>query len=320
MKDLKSKKRASGRRKFLSMISAAAVMGFLGSSGLRDKSLTDQEGGGIKPGGTMPTIAFGPHRISRLICGSNTINGNSYLGHHTDQYMREYFTTQRIVEFLLDCEQAGITAHQVSDHRHAADYIRQLRERGSGLQFISVSSLQREKIDDVIDIAHPIGIVHHGGVTDKAFAVGNSRLVHDYVKAVKDKGLLAGVSSHNPDNIKQIADEGWEVDFFTPCFYNLTRNMAGKEELLPTLDVYPYRFFKDDPRIMTEVIRQVKQPCLAFKILAGGRLCSNQNTVRTAFQFTFGNIKPTDAVMVGMFPWYFDEVGANSQYTRDLGA
>ena len=38
-----------------------------------------------------------------------------------------------------------------------------------------------------------------------------------------------------------------------------------------------------------------------------------------AFQFAFENIKPTDGVIVGMFPWCFDEVSANAQFTRELG-
>ena len=53
--------------------------------------------------------------------------------------------------------------------------------------------------------------------------------MHDYVKAVHDGGVLAGVSAHNPDCIKRVADEGWEVDFFMTCFYFLTRKMVKKD-------------------------------------------------------------------------------------------
>jgi hypothetical protein len=141
---------------------------------------------------------------------------------------------------------------------------------------------------------------------------------HNYVKEVKDRGLLAGVSAHNPNVIKQIANEGWEVDFFMTCFYFLTRNLE-KEETMPIIPVGSYNFFKDDPRVMTQVIRQVKQPCLAFKILGAGRLCSSEEKVRAAFQFAFENIKPTDGVIVGMFPWFFDEIGANVQYAQEFG-
>jgi hypothetical protein len=315
----KDNKASSGRRKFLSMVSAAAAAGLLGSKVITNDSQSDQVVITEQSLSTMPSITFGPHMISRLVCGSNTINGNSYLGHHMDRYMREYFTPERTVKLLLACEQAGITAHQVSMHKRSDSYLRLLWEKGSKMQIISVSYDERESMEDVIRIARPIAIVHHGGVTDRFFAENKSGLVHDYIKKIKDKGLLAGVSAHNPDCIKKIADENWDVDFFTTCFYFLTRNLFGKVEILPTLDVYPTPFYRDDPKAMIQVMQQVKQPCLAFKILAGGRLCSDQNAVKAAFKFTFDNIKPIDGIMVGMFPWYFDEVGADAQYTRDFG-
>jgi hypothetical protein len=109
------------------------------------------------------------------------------------------------------------------------------------------------------------------------------------------------------------------VDFFMTCFYFLTREMVKKEPEISTLEI-AYPFFKGDPTVMTQVLRQVKQPCLGFKILGAGRLCSSQQTVRTAFKFAFDNIKPTDGVIVGMFPWAFDEVSANAQLIRELGS
>jgi hypothetical protein len=265
---------------------------------------------------SLPSIQLGKHRISRLVTGSNPILGYSYLGAHTDRQMKEYFTVERTVDLLERCERAGITAHQFADPDRALPYLRKLRERGSKLQFICLHA-DRAMIREAVAQTQPIAIVHHGGVTDRLFAEGKADLVHDYVKAAKDNGVLAGISAHNPDCIRRVADKGWEVDFFMTCFYFLTRKLGNAEN--PTLDI-AYPFFKDDPRAMTEVIRQVRQPCLGFKILGAGRLCSNQQTVRSAFKFAFDNIKPTDGVIVGMFPWAFDEVSANTQFTRELGS
>jgi len=228
--------------------------------------------------------------------------------------MKEYFTTENAVDLLLNCEKMGISAHQGASR---FDYMKVLRERGSKIKIIKLSS-KVKNIETDIEDAHPIALVHHGGVTDRLFAQGRSDVVHDYVKAVKDKGILAGVSAHNPDVIKKIADEGWDVDFFMTCFYYLTRKM-DKPETLPTLPVGAYHFLKDDPKVMTSVIRQVKQPCLAFKILGAGRLCSRQKDVITAFKFAFENIKPTDGIIVGMFPKYFDEVSTNASYAVKYG-
>jgi hypothetical protein len=305
---------ASSRREFLSKVTMAATIGLLGRSGITGAFSEENRDTHDPSSAAIPSIMLGQHRISRLICGSNPILGYSYLGRHTDRQMREYYTTERVVELLLKCEEVGITAHQ-SSSRH--DYLNTLRERGSKIKVFTLSS-GLENIDSDIDSSNPIALAHHGGVSDRLFAEGKSDLVHDYVKAVKDKGILAGVSAHNPDVIKKIADDGWEVDFFMTCFYYLTRKMT-KPELLPTLPVSGYHFHKDDPKVMTSVIRQVEQPCLAFKILGAGRLCSSQEDVIAAFKFAFENIKPTDGIIVGMFPWYFDEVSANAQYAIDFG-
>jgi hypothetical protein len=314
MKDLKIKNHKTGRREFLTKLSALAALGQIDVAGVKGALAADQTSYSGQPESTMPMITLGSHRISRLICGSNPLLGYSYMGQHTDRQMREYFTTERTVEFLQKCEMAGITIHQASSRY---DYLGTLRERGSKLQIISLDS-EQEKIRETIRISQPIAMVHHGGVTDRLFAEGNSKLVHNYVKAIKDCGLMAGVSAHNPNVIKQIADEGWEVDFFMTCFYFLTRH-PEKAEPMPIIPVGSYNFFKDDPKAMTQVIRQVKQPCLAFKILGAGRACSSEENVRAAFQFAFENIKPTDGVIVGMFPWFFDEIGANVQYAKEFG-
>ena len=129
--------------------------------------------------------------------------------------------------------------------------------------------------------------------------------------------MWRGGSAHNPDCIKRVADEGWDVDFFMTCFYFLTRKISKVDCETRTLQIV-YPFFKDDPVKMTAVVRQVDQPCLGFKILAAGRRCANQQMVREAFEFAFSNIKPTDGVIVGMYPRFFDEVNANAEYTRQF--
>ena len=140
----------------------------------------------------------------------------------------------------------------------------------------------RDSIEKTIQDTQPFALVHHGGVTDSLFHEGKSQQVHDYVKDVHDQGFLAGVSAHNPDCIRTIADEGWEVDFFMCCFYFLTRKTAPA-----VMSHWPRRHFRSrirstatDPATMTRVIREVEKPCLGFKILGAGRLCESQETVR----------------------------------------
>ena len=56
-------------------------------------------------------------------------------------------------------------------------------------------------------------------------------------------------------------------------------------------------------------MRATRRPCLAFKILAAGRLCDRQETVEQAFEATFRHIKAGDGVIVGMMALTRDEQG-----------
>jgi hypothetical protein len=189
------------------------------------------------------------------------------------------------------------------------------------MKFICLSSAgTQEEINKIVEETGPIAIVHHGGATDRLFRDGKSQQVHDFVNRVRDAGVLAGVSAHNPDNIRRVADEGWQVDLFMCCFYYLTRTPEEFEKMPPVVtEQIGYSFFASDPSTMTEVIRQVETPCLGFKILAAGRRCGHKHTVREAFQFAFEHVKPTDGVIVGMYPRFDDEMRDNAQYTRQFG-
>ena len=318
MTEKKREARVTGRREFLSQLSGAAAASGLVFGGA-------SRSGGAEPTkvSPLPTISLGSHRITRLVAGSNPISGYSYMGPNMNRQMLEYFTPERTVEFLERCEREGINAHQFSRPEKMAPIFRTLRERGSKMKLICLHSggKGRLSVKEVIEQTGPIAIVHHGGATDKLFREGKSQQVHDFVKSVRDAGVLAGVSAHNPDCIKRVADEGWEVDLFMNCFYYVTRQPEEIEKLPPVVTVQIYSpFFETDPATMTEVVRQVKQPCLGFKILAAGRKCYKEKTVKEAFQFAFEHIKPTDGVIVGMYPQYHDEVRANAQYTRQFGS
>lgn len=309
--------RVTGRRDFLRQVSgtgAAAAVGLAlpGTARAEDPPAATQE--------TLPTITLGKHRVTRLIAGWNPIGGHSHTTLNMARVMREYFTVERTVEFLQKCERAGINTWQYDHTEKGVQALQKAREQGSKLQVICLHAERAHDtpIKKVIDEAHPIAIVHHGGVTDAMFRADRQQQVRDFVKKVKDHGVLAGVSSHCPDNVKRIADEGWENDLFMTCFYYVARPREEQEKLMGTVTIGE-PFLESDPAAMTKVVRQVKQPCLGFKILAAGRSCWSKYSVEKAFKFAFKNIKPSDGVIVGIFPKYYDEIREDAEYTRKHG-
>ena len=67
---------------------------------------------------------------------------------------------------------------------------------------------------------------------------------------------------------------------------------------------------------MYKAIQHTKRPCLAFKILAAGRLSDRREWVEQAFQEAFHSITPGDGVIVGMYDRYTDQAGDNASLTR----
>jgi len=301
-----------GRREFLVTLSASLTAAGVSTAESYSKRATPNSDSTL-----LPTITLGNHRVTRLIAGWNPVGGYSYLGPNMDRHMREYFTVERIVEFLNNCRRAGINTHQFDPSEKMVKVLNIIRESKTDMNFICLhsGSSRHGSPEEVVKKTVPIALVHHGGVTDKLFREGKSRLVHDYVKKAHDLGVLAGVSAHNPDNIKRIADEGWENDFFMTCFYYVTRYYDHPEKL-PDKKTVGMGFYASDPQTMTRIIRQIEKPCLGYKILAAGRASFKSNGVEEAFAFAFRNIKPIDGVIVGMYPRFRDEISENAQLTR----
>lgn len=308
--------RGTGRREFLQKLSMAAA-----ATALATGARAGEENPKQPAEGPLPGLQLGDHRISRMVAGWNPIGGHSHTTLNMARHMREYFTEERTVGFLQKCEREGITAWQYDYTDKAVAAIREVRRQGSKMKFICLHAERSHDtpIKKVVDDTGPIALVHHGGVTDALFRAGKPQKVHDYVKKVHDAGLLAGVSAHNPDNIKRIADADWENDLFMTCFYYVTRPREEQEKQLGKVTVGE-PFFASDPVDMTNVVKQVDKPCLGFKILAAGRSCWSKYSVEKAFKFAFENIKASDGVIVGLFPEFYDEVRADAGYTRKYGA
>jgi hypothetical protein len=163
-------------------------------------------------------------------------------------------------------------------------------------------------------------MAHHGSVTDNKWRAGKLDLVRDFIQYVRDAGVAAGVSTHNPRVIEELEECGWAPDFYMTCVYNVTRTPEEIEKLMNGERPLGEPFLQKDPERMPKVVRRMKATCLAFKILAAGRKADTPKQVEAAFRFAFGNIRPQDAVIVGMYPRYSDQVQENCGLVRQIVA
>ena len=267
---------------------------------------------------TLPQIRLGEHAVSRLICGDNPFKANSHLSLSLNQQMGRYYTPSQILATLRRCEQVGINCWQASFAGEVELHQRYLDEGGK-MQLIVIEA------DPAIIAkaagAGAIGVAHQGEATDHLFKSGQLDKVNEFLKRVRQAGMLVGVSTHMPAVVDAIESKGWDVDYYMTCVYERNRSAEALKELLnhvpvPINEVY----LTEDPPRMFQAMRSTKRPCLAFKILAAGRLSWHREWVDRAFRQTFQSIKPTDGVIVGMYDEYRDEPAENADLARRYGA
>ncbi|MFZ2643583.1 MAG: hypothetical protein WA117_21505 [Verrucomicrobiia bacterium] len=266
---------------------------------------------------TLPQIRFGPHSMSRLVCGANPFNGGSHLSVFVNKEMKEYYTPAQVLKTLRHCQEVGINCWQSANKNF--ELYQQFVAEGGRMRYISLGTDPKE-ISPLLK-AGCVAIAHHGEVTDRLFKRGQLDEIHDFLKRVRDAGVMVGVSTHMPAVVDTIESKGWDVDFYMCCVYERHRSAEELQKLLgavpiPVGEVY----LQSDPPRMFKAMRQTKRPCLAFKILAAGRLSERREWVENAFKQTFAGIKPTDGVIVGIYDKFADQPTEDASFTRRFGA
>jgi hypothetical protein len=311
----------SGRRGFLKQLCAGALAASLPMASQQANAAAANPEAPVAVTGPVPEVTIAGRRIPRMIIGSNPIGGWSHQIHNMTLAMTDYFNLENTIDFLRRCEKAGLTAFICPFQDKTLKAVRTLWAEGSKMRIYFLGELGRDgKLSKDIMEYKPLWHVHHGNVTDALFRAGKQEQVHDFVKKVHDElGIPAGVSAHNPDVFKYIEDKGWDVDLYQCCLYYITR---PKPEIRAKLGgaMLGEPFLDTDRDNMLKVIQQVKKPCLAFKILGAGWLCDSDDAVEDAFQYALSNIKKTDAIIVGMWPKYKDEITQNVQLLQRHGA
>lgn len=268
----------------------------------------------------LPTFDLCGKKITRLVCGGNPFSGFSHVSQELDWEMIQYYTMPRLLGILDECWANGINTFQSRGDRHQMRLSLEHRLNGGKVQWIAQTASEFADIRaNVAEIARyePVAIYHHGTHTDNRWHLGKIDEIADIVKAIKDHGLPAGIGSHIPEVIEYAEEKGWETDFYMGCFYNLARQYKSA----PATDQDAYardHFPAEDPARMAATLRQVKKPCLAFKIMAASRNCATPQTVRDTFQFAFDHIKANDGVNVGMFQKQKNQVRENAQFVREI--
>jgi len=266
----------------------------------------------------LPTTEICGQEITRLIIGGNPICGVSHFSTQLDEDMKNFFTMAEVKKLLFRCMECGINAMVMRGDRYVQRVIREFRQDGGNLKWITQTAPEISPFESVIGQVVALktnAIFHQGVATDDLFNKGNQDEIKRRLAYIRSKGVPVGLCTHMPEVIEYAETHKWDLDFYMACVYNFSVPERMKAAAI-TGNEEP--FFTDAaPPIMFQVIRSTKKPCLAFKILAAGRRAKTREEVRAAFDRTFANIKPIDAVVVGMYPKNEDQALLNCQYAKE---
>jgi hypothetical protein len=268
----------------------------------------------------LPTVFLGPYPITRLIIGGNPFSGNSHISAALDEEMEAYFSSANIKRTLFRSEECGINTMQVRGDRHLFRLIREYRDEGGRLQWIAQTASEIQPYEgNIRQIVKydPIAIYHHGTYTDSLFKEGRYNELRQRLQVIRDSGKLVGLGTHLPEVIAYAEEHQWDIDFYMACVHNLSK-AERVSSAMTGISNRDEPFDDEDRAVMYRMIRQTSKPCLAFKILGAGRKCDSPATIKAAFAEAFANIKPSDAIVVGMFPRDRDQVQENTGWVNEI--
>jgi pentatricopeptide repeat protein len=294
----------------------------------------------------MPTIPFGPHRISRLIVGGNQQGGASHNVPDMGMHMIEYFTPERTTTFIKECLAEGINTWQGNYGPNTVEVVRKLREEGKEINTLPLSAPElpglsekqlrhvshpalkhmNGQFDGMLEELKPTGVILWGSLTDVLFKEGKMEEARDFLKQVRQTGVQVGVATHMPEVIEYIDEKDWDVDFYLAAVYQFEKCREEVLKIVPEepLDVDRWGGMQlilpsERPK-MCDAIRKTPKTCIAFKLLAAGRAAITPGDVKDAFEYVLGHIKPTDAVCVGMYPRFRPQmIKNNADLVREFG-
>jgi len=271
------------------------------------------------PNGPTGSVRIGDVEVGRFIVGHNPLAGNSHISREADREMREYFTDENVLALYRRAEEQGVRTLMIRGDYVMLRWLELYRRAGGTMNVIGQTASEMHDIFSNIRVMAAAGvdaIYHHGTQTDKFWREERIDDTLDYLKCMRDCGVAVGLGTHQAEIIEHAEEHGWDVDFYMASLYNLSRVPRESAAVTGRVQYDEEIYLDEDRQAMCRVVRSVDKPALVFKILAAGRHCASQEDVRAAFDYAYAHIKDTDAVVVGLFPKYSDQVALDLSYAE----
>lgn len=272
---------------------------------------------GATPLANLPKGRIGKLEVSRLILGGNLL---THFTHSRDlQYVyrlaAQYNTDEKILETLALAERHGINTLTIHNPPHAMSVLRRYRkERGGKIQWIICPTAPvkpgldeyRQQVEALVKDGCE-AIYLWGVHADSLAKAGKVDLIAKAVELAKEFGVPSGVGAHDLEVIKLCEQHAVPADFYIKTFHHHSYQTGPKpDEITGPYNEFPGYWCANPPET-AEVMRAVKKPWIAYKVMAAGAI-----PPKNAFRYAFKN--GADFVLAGMFDF---EIAEDAQLIRD---
>jgi hypothetical protein len=302
------------RREFLKksgVAAAVAPVALYGQSagGLDLDSLPDGPLG--SPKDTLPVGKIGGIEFSRLMLGGNLIGGYAHSRdlEYVAHLMKRYNTDAKIVETLEIAELSGINVIN-SWVKDGIDHLQHHWKRGGKMKWIAQARVNADGGLDQFKQAMDLGAVAvhlTGDAADALVSQGKLDKICETLELIRSRKCLAGVGAHGLDTVLACEEAKIAPDFYIKTYHSHEYHTAPRPDETGDLGRYDNSWCKD-PEEVAEVMFAVKQPWIAFKVLAAGAI-PPQRGFRHAFE------GGADFILVGMFDW---QIAEDVQITKQV--
>lgn len=231
----------------------------------------------------FPHITIEGVEVPKVLIGINSLLGWSHTSRGRDEWIRRYFTTELIAEVFTTAVELGVTGVLGPVYPKLHDAIKMTEDiTGEKMTFIATTFGPKEETKEQVKTLKDFGAPFcclHGGWAD-SWEVKDGRLVHldDYLKIIRDAGLIPGSAVHNSGRLKMMDEGGYDISMFvTPV------NKMG--------------FYMNPSReAALDVVNNCTKPLIAIKPLASGRF--DEGRIKEWLEWVF-NVPGVDSMVIG---------------------
>lgn len=276
----------------------------------------------------LPTVDFFGTRITRMIIGDNPVTGHSYIEDIVPgREMKAYYTPDHTMKMLFTAEDAGFNTILPLADPGVLAVLKEYRRQGGKMNIIFQpfpAEPLKENLEKMMELS-PIAIYHQGTTTDYLTETGGEETLMANLALLRSSGVPVGLGTHVPETVERSEREGWDVDFYMACLYNARRKRRGVPSgFVSGATKAGLVFYPEDRFDMFRVIRSVKKPFIAYKLLAGGQVFLTKEpgeyreTAKRYIAEAYENIKPSDIACVGVFQRDKDQLSENAAIVREV--